>query len=272
MSDEGGVGADASGLDSEIVKSLLDLTAEAEDGEVVVAGAKRVVQILFAQIAAAKMKPSAIRMIMETESHPMFVRRFAALDGNGHRQSWSRQEERTLKRYAAAQERMKEAKTFHAVASESLRDAEAEFAKVNLDMALIRLSLMLRGMQEFVRPALEAGPLVTLMLAVLSDASLAEDGSSAEEKAEARRTLDVLAQRVGDDPFLEQLGQLVRGFVTSYDDEAGAEGRLTPASAERLRRQLLADAEAMRALREVAAGGEISSDGEAEDDRFSWLP
>lgn len=269
--------------DLEILKALFDVAGAADDGDVVYADATRAAHVLFAQIAAAKMDPAAVQAIMESERHPMSVRRFAALDASGYtRQSWPRQEERLLKRYANAQERLRHARSVSADAEAKRRDAEGELEEVAIDMALMRLTVMLRGMQEFVRPALEAGPLVSLMLAVLGGPAFAEDGASDDKRAEAKRTLEVLKQRIGDEVFLDKVGHLIRSFVMAYDDEAGAERRLGRAAADRLCEEMLADNAMWERLRAAARGDaaeagspSTSQNGEntpVEEDPFEGLP
>ena len=255
MSSEQGAGDATSQEELEVVKALFALAGAADDGDVVYADATRAAHVLFAQIAAAKMDPAAVQAIMESDRHPMSVRRFAALDASGHtRQSWPRQEERILKRYAGAQKRLRHARSVSDAAEAERRDAQGELEKVTVDMALMRLTVMLRGMQEFIRPALEAGPIVSLMLAVLSGPALAQDGSSDDKRAEAKRTLEVLKQRIGDEVFLEKVGHLIRSFVMAYDDEAGAERRLGRAAADRLCEEMLADNAMWERLRAAARG------------------
>ena len=283
MSAEPSAGDASSQEDRAFLKALFDLAGAADDGDVVYADATRAAHVLFAQIAAAKMDPAAVQAIMESERHPLSVRRFAALDAGGYtRQSWPRQEERLLKRYANAQEQLRLARSVSAAAEEERRDAEGELEKVTIDMALMRLTVMLRGMQEFVRPALEAGPIVSLMLAVIGGPAFAEDGASDDKRAEAKRTLEVLKQRIGDEVFLDKVGHLIRSFVMAYDDEAGAERRLGRAAADRLCEDMLADNAMWERLRATARGDaaeaglpSTSESGETmpvEEDPFEGLP
>jgi len=272
MSDDEGEGATVPELNALLVKQLLDYAEVADDKDLSFKDARGVAQVLFAMVASAKMNPAAIPAVVDDGRHPMHARQFAAVNASYTNQSWGMQEQRVLNRYRKAAERVASAKLIVETADASLKQAQAELDEVSNDMVLTRLYLTMRGVQDFVRPALEAGPLVTLMLGILGDPSSANDPASEKARADAKRTLEVLSRRIGDDVFLERMGHLVRSFVTAYDDEAGADGRLTPAAAESLRDELLANSSAMRTLREVAAGGATSSDGEEEEDEFAGLP
>lgn len=256
--DSGGLSAEC----VEIMRKLMETAAAAEGEDDALASAAQLAQLLFAQIATANIDPSALRVILESETHPLLVRRFAAVDVNGHRQSWTRQEERVLNRYASAQARLRDAKAIAEAADLKLQHAKRELESVSIEMALMRLSVMLRGLQEFVRPALETGPLVMLMLAVLGDPAAGDDAASEDARTSARRTFEVLARRIEDEDFKEKVGALIRDFVTTYDDEVGGERRLSAGAAERSRNALLADGKAMRKLREAASGeaGDASPD------------
>lgn len=287
MSVDDGDGMPLPEMNTQLVKRLFNYAETADDTNVSLVDARKLAQILFAMVASAKMNPSAIPAVVDDGRHPLHARKFAAVNANYTNQSWGVQEERVLNRYRKASEKVESAKVLFEAAEGSLRQAQVEYHEASNDMALVRLHLMMRGLQEFVRPALDAGPLVTLMLAILGDPALANDPSSEQARADAKRSLDVLTRRIGDDVFLQNVGSLIRDYVTTYDEEVGAERRLSAGAAERLRDELLSNGKAMRKLREVAAGegagavsdeaamdasGETSSDGEEEEDEFDGLP
>ncbi len=265
------VGDDDSGeLSAEsiqVIRNLMEVTAGAEGEDDALAGKAKLAQLLFAQMASANIDPPALRMLLQSDRHPLFVRRFVAMDLNGHRQSWTRQEERVLKRYANAQQRLLEAKAFQKAAESKLAAARSEVENVSVDVALMRLSVMLRGLQEFVQPAVQAGPLVTLMLAVLGDPA-SDSAMSADDRAAAKRTLDVLTRRIADQVFLEGLGKVVRDFVTSYDDEVGAARRLSIGEAEKEREALFNDDGALAKLASVASGVVVEASREEAPEEY----
>lgn len=254
MSAGEGVGVALSQGDAEILQRLLDAGAANYSDDVVLAGTAKAVQVLLAQIASAKLDPSAMRLVLESERHPLLVRRFAALDPNGNRQSWTRQEERLLKHYFASQERVKDAKVVAKAAAEQLLEAERAFEKSSLDVALLRITLLLRSMQQYLRPALDAGAMLTLATAVLSRVATADDASSDEARAEAKQTFEALTRRVDDSDFAAQLGELIREFVKSYEQKAGPDGRVSLAAAERIVEEVRADGSMSRMISDVMSG------------------
>lgn len=260
--------------DIAFVAELLGVAKDLDDADVSFARGRKVAQFLFAQIAAAQMSPHEIPSLMFDEKHPLLARRFPALNPMMTNQSWYQQEERLRSRYEKSKEKLGQAEALAKVAQDSLASAEAEFDEANNEMAKMRVYLLLRSLQEFVRPAIEAGPIATVLLAVCG---YSDSGTelSARDRAVVKRTLDVLSRRVEDDDFLAQLGKLVRDFVIAYDDQKGGDGRLSLAEAESARKAIFGNEQEREKLSAAMKGepAEVTAKPvEDDDDPFAGLP
>lgn len=275
------------GANASVLERIFGMGNSVDAGDVAFGDALKLGRMLFAQMATTHFNPAALASVIDDGTHPLFARRFTAMTEANVRMSWPEQERRVLSRYFTAQRAVADATAAKNAADEKLQDTLVKFEEVRAELALIRLTMTLRGLQEAVRPAVEAGPLVALMFAVLGELSDDDAVVDPSVRAEAKRTVETLTRRISDDAFLEGIGRLIREFAIRYDEAAGAEGKVSLALAERVREDFLRDRSVLEridaALNEgaalagqsasgEAASGETSSEGEDEDDVISRLP
>lgn len=214
---------------------------------------------IFAELAKLSFNPNAIQAITEDARHPLIARRFATLNSSNFRESWGQQERRLIARYVAAKEEVEVAKKVSAASEKALKDSCAKLEDVSTDLVLMRMTLAMRGLQEFAKPLLDRMALVTLMVALFGDAAKAngEDGKPLREQT--KRTYGILAKRVDDEAFLQGIGHVIREYACRYDDEAGAEGRLSLAAASEIADRWLVNSEAFEKFNEVLQGKEADA-------------
>lgn len=227
--------------DAALLGRILEAGIEPDADEIALGDADRLGRFLLAQIASVNFNPAAIASVVDDGAHPRHARHYAALTETNVRKSWPEQERRVIARCLTAKLTVAEAAAAKKKADARLQDAIASHEEVRAELALMRLKLAMRGVHEAARAAVEAGPLVTLMLAVLGASVEEESEAHLALRAEVKRTNEILTRRISDDAFLHSLGQLIREFVSSYDEAAGAEQRLSLAAAERVRDDVLRD-------------------------------
>ncbi|MEQ5788411.1 hypothetical protein J3454_10950 [Erythrobacter sp. NFXS35] len=137
MSVDEGEGMAMSEMDAQIVERLFDYAEGADDREMSFAEGRKAAQVLFAIMASVKMNPAAIPVVVEDGRHPMFARQFAAVNATRTNQSWASQEQRVLKRYSEAKDKVRDATLLCEAAEAQRREAEAELDQVSAEMALI---------------------------------------------------------------------------------------------------------------------------------------
>lgn len=291
MRDDDDVAMPVDEAHASVLERIFGMGNSVDAGDIAFGDALKMGRMLFAQMATTHFNPAALASVIDDGTHPLFARRYAAMTEANVRMSWPEQERRVLSRYFTAQRAVSDAMSAKNLADKKLQDTMVKFEEVRAELALIRLTMTLRGIQEAVRPAVEAGPMVALMFAVLGDLAADDAVVDPSVRAEAKRTVETLTRRISDDAFLEGIGRLIREFANRYDEAAGAEGKVSIALAERVREDLLRDQamldrvgaalsgvapsaleSAIGKPAKVADGAAVASDGEAEDDRFSWLP
>ena len=265
MTHEESVGVSLSEADAALLARILEAGSVANDEEIALGDADRLGRFLLAQIASVNFNPAAIASVVDDGAHPRHARRYAALTETNVRKSWPEQERRVIARCLTAKLSVAEAAAAKKKADTRLQDAIADHEEVRAELALMRLKLALRGVHEAARAAVDAGPLVTLMLAVLGASVEDESEAHLALRADVKRTNEILTRRISDDAFLHSLGQLIRDFVGSYDEVAGADRRLSVVAAERVREEVLRD---RGLLARITAAQADAAPVAAEDDEL----
>lgn len=193
---------------------------------------KDAIAVLFAQIASAELDPVAVAVVAQEKHHPLFARKFAAVNAHKTVQSWRVQEQRVLERFASSVDRLQEARDEAVTASKKVRDAEMHYQDAKADLALMRLNFTLKGIQDLLKPALRHRAIVPIMLAIMSQGDNENRSKFPAPRFDTKRVLDTLMRRIADDVFLQRFGELICDFVMRYDEEVGSLRRLSLAKAE----------------------------------------